>query len=104
MVFQTCLPFSNSTLCVCVCRYTPDVLNNADSTPMHSAAGAGQAAALRLLLLEGGADATLRNGLEEAVRDVAVSRRKGGGAELAAGDRPLVHSSTRSFIRSFVYL
>ena len=42
--------------------------------------------------------------LEEAVRDVAVSRRKGGGAELAAGDRPLVHSSTRSFIRSFVYL
>ena len=54
----------------------PDVRNNADSTPAHSAAGAGQNDALRALLLEGGADAGARNDLGETPRDVANARRE----------------------------
>ena len=63
---------------------SPDVRNNADSTPLHSAAGAGQDGSIRVLLLEGGADSTLRNGLDETPRDVAVGRKKGDGDSLAA--------------------
>ena len=63
---------------------SPDVRNNADSTPLHSAAGAGQDGSIRALLLEGGADSTLRNGLDETPRDVAVGRKKGDGDSLAA--------------------
>ena len=63
---------------------SPDVTNNADSTPLHSAAGAGQDGAIRALTLEGGADASLRNGLDETPRDVAVGRKKGDGDALAA--------------------
>ena len=56
----------------------PDARNNADSTPSHSAAGAGQKEALRALLLEGGADASLRNGLDEtaARRRCRETRRR----------------------------
>ena len=62
---------------------SPDVRNNADSTPLHSAAGAGQDGSIRALLLEGAPDSTLRNGLDETPRDVAVGRKKGDGDSLA---------------------
>jgi tetratricopeptide (TPR) repeat protein len=52
---------------------SPDARNNNDSAPTHSAAGAGRADVLFLLLAEGGADATLRDGCDETARDVAIA-------------------------------
>ena len=57
---------------------SPDVRNNNDGAPAHSAAGAGRSDVLFCLLVEGGADATLRNGCDETARDVAI----------AAGSKP----------------
>ena len=62
----------------------PDVRNNADSTPLHSAAGAGRLEVIETLLVDGGADASAKNGLEETPRDVALARREGGGDAIAA--------------------
>jgi tetratricopeptide (TPR) repeat protein len=69
---------------------SPDARNNNDSAPLHSAAGAGRGDVLFLLLVEGGADATLRDGCDETARDVAIAaggRKRGpevDGARLAA--------------------
>ena len=65
----------------------PDTQNNNDSTPSHSAAGAGEAEVLRCLLMEGGGDGQAADGLGETPRAVGIAmgnRRGGNGGDLIA--------------------
>ena len=50
----------------------PDVPNHGGARALHAAAANGQLAAARVLILEGGAEAALRNGLGETPRELAL--------------------------------
>lgn len=56
----------------------PNVTNKADSTPLHSAAGAGQITTLRTLIHACGASPTIPNDLGETPMDVAIAREHHG--------------------------
>ena len=51
---------------------SPDMPNHGGGRPLHAAAANGQTQCARMLLLQGGACASLRNGLEETPRELAL--------------------------------
>ena len=62
----------------------PNAPNNAESTPLHSAAANGSVACAKIIILGGGADATRLDGLGESAKDVALGKNQAWSQELAS--------------------
>lgn len=63
---------------LCEREMDPNVTNKADSTPLHSAAGAGQVKTLRTLIHACGASPTITDDLGETPMDIAIAREHHG--------------------------
>jgi tetratricopeptide (TPR) repeat protein len=50
----------------------PDIPNHGGGRPLHAAAANGQTECARILILQGGASTSLRNGLDESPRELAL--------------------------------